>query len=249
MAFGRDRNRLFLKGLGTCEVLEIEPTPATEFAELGSLDESGVERAVERVVVGDENGAVQNVLDQESADRFSTSMLQTSIDEIAFKRDATSKIYAVRYSGLTRPDRWQMFCYERARLDSGVMLRFGRAIRKLPLTATSLDQSDQLGYSVPTMYMAEARARIRTTGLQLWLSPRLGFNVATERVLDISGWGRHGQLNADFATIWQASAAPERFLRFDGANDQLNLGNILNDDRSEERRVGKECRSRWSPYH
>ena len=21
------------------------------------------------------------------------------------------------------------------------------------------------------------------------------------------------------------------------------------DDRSEERRVGKECRSRWSPYH
>src|SRR5260370_42561488 len=23
----------------------------------------------------------------------------------------------------------------------------------------------------------------------------------------------------------------------------------LNPDRSEERRVGKECRSRWSPYH
>ena len=23
----------------------------------------------------------------------------------------------------------------------------------------------------------------------------------------------------------------------------------LEDDRSEERRVGKECRSRWSPYH
>ena len=25
--------------------------------------------------------------------------------------------------------------------------------------------------------------------------------------------------------------------------------NMMNDDRSEERRVGKECRSRWSPYH
>ena len=24
---------------------------------------------------------------------------------------------------------------------------------------------------------------------------------------------------------------------------------ISQDDRSEERRVGKECRSRWSPYH
>ena len=25
--------------------------------------------------------------------------------------------------------------------------------------------------------------------------------------------------------------------------------NILLSERSEERRVGKECRSRWSPYH
>ena len=24
---------------------------------------------------------------------------------------------------------------------------------------------------------------------------------------------------------------------------------VLTADRSEERRVGKECRSRWSPYH
>ena len=30
----------------------------------------------------------------------------------------------------------------------------------------------------------------------------------------------------------------------------VNLSNnILNENRSEERRVGKECRSRWSPYH
>ena len=27
------------------------------------------------------------------------------------------------------------------------------------------------------------------------------------------------------------------------------FGAIATDDRSEERRVGKECRSRWSPYH
>ena len=26
-------------------------------------------------------------------------------------------------------------------------------------------------------------------------------------------------------------------------------GNLLITTRSEERRVGKECRSRWSPYH
>ena len=29
----------------------------------------------------------------------------------------------------------------------------------------------------------------------------------------------------------------------------LNMTTAINIFRSEERRVGKECRSRWSPYH
>ena len=29
----------------------------------------------------------------------------------------------------------------------------------------------------------------------------------------------------------------------------LPYGKLFKLDRSEERRVGKECRSRWSPYH
>src|SRR2546422_11072259 len=38
------------------------------------------------------------------------------------------------------------------------------------------------------------------------------------------------------------------------AADRLDLGDVVLElglrwDRSEERRVGKECRSRWSPYH
>ena len=32
-----------------------------------------------------------------------------------------------------------------------------------------------------------------------------------------------------------------------GLGDDLDV--VVDDDRSEERRVGKECRSRWSPYH
>src|SRR3989475_5052275 len=39
----------------------------------------------------------------------------------------------------------------------------------------------------------------------------------------------------------------------DGAADRVRLserpGRIACSERSEERRVGKECRSRWSPYH
>ena len=31
--------------------------------------------------------------------------------------------------------------------------------------------------------------------------------------------------------------------------DLRTPGADFEDDRSEERRVGKECRSRWSPYH
>ena len=34
-----------------------------------------------------------------------------------------------------------------------------------------------------------------------------------------------------------------------GVEEQLISCNPWRDDRSEERRVGKECRSRWSPYH
>ena len=29
----------------------------------------------------------------------------------------------------------------------------------------------------------------------------------------------------------------------------VSMGDTANAARSEERRVGKECRSRWSPYH
>ena len=43
-------------------------------------------------------------------------------------------------------------------------------------------------------------------------------------------------------------------LTWDTTNPVVNAGtdatvNVLYTQRSEERRVGKECRSRWSPYH
>ena len=34
------------------------------------------------------------------------------------------------------------------------------------------------------------------------------------------------------------------------SQENVNVSILVRDDgRSEERRVGKECRSRWSPYH
>ena len=43
---------------------------------------------------------------------------------------------------------------------------------------------------------------------------------------------------------------PELFDKFNKLTDIRNKSYITYDmKRSEERRVGKECRSRWSPYH
>src|SRR2546426_11620059 len=53
----------------------------------------------------------------------------------------------------------------------------------------------------------------------------------------------------------QAHAVPPDLVALDEAltdMDTLAASRALRDDphvRSEERRVGKECRSRWSPYH
>ena len=45
--------------------------------------------------------------------------------------------------------------------------------------------------------------------------------------------------------IWVANLNPNRGAEVGKIRPVL----ILQNNRSEERRVGKECRSRWSPYH
>ena len=47
---------------------------------------------------------------------------------------------------------------------------------------------------------------------------------------------------AGFIGSWVSKALAER-------GDEVFCVDNINDYRSEERRVGKECRSRWSPYH
>ncbi len=53
--------------------------------------------------------------------------------------------------------------------------------------------------------------------------------------------GIHARPAAQFAQAAGASGCTVTIAKGDGAPVQV--------DRSEERRVGKECRSRWSPYH
>ena len=52
---------------------------------------------------------------------------------------------------------------------------------------------------------------------------------------------------ATSATVLQAAAPPDGHTN---AQDTVEAyGGAYSNWRSEERRVGKECRSRWSPYH
>ena len=37
--------------------------------------------------------------------------------------------------------------------------------------------------------------------------------------------------------------------QYEDFKDAVGIEELVNRRRSEERRVGKECRSRWSPYH
>src|SRR5579871_7050970 len=76
-------------------------------------------------------------------------------------------------------------------------------------------------------------------GLALWLwvqwKPRARLRWTVAGVLLVLSW-------AGLVVLWgtlveQLLALRQAVLAFDGP------------DRSEERRVGKECRSRWSPYH
>ena len=57
--------------------------------------------------------------------------------------------------------------------------------------------------------------------------------------------GSSSSTAASTASSTAASAAPAAA----GKVYYLNFKPEQDQDRSEERRVGKECRSRWSPYH
>ena len=68
--------------------------------------------------------------------------------------------------------------------------------------------------------------------------------VETIIVKDLSRLGREYLQVGQYTEIY----FPEKGVRFIAVNDGVD-SLVESSNRSEERRVGKECRSRWSPYH
>src|SRR5256886_12213356 len=56
------------------------------------------------------------------------------------------------------------------------------------------------------------------------------------------------KMGADVWVCGPPTMMPTDVRRF-GVSATSNVEQAVRDARSEERRVGKECRSRWSPYH
>src|SRR2546422_11246084 len=61
----------------------------------------------------------------------------------------------------------------------------------------------------------------------------------------LEAWSKHGLM--DLAVDAQGDVEVDQHHTVEDVG--IVLGQALRQARSEERRVGKECRSRWSPYH
>ena len=230
--YGKFRNRIFAKGLGNFTLLQLPPVADTLFRDVGYLDNTSLKDTVQMVTVADENGNVikRNPVSEEA--HFLPTLKQTGIDEINLIKNAAGVLYAGRYYGMAKnnPQVFQYYCIENGNIIPGPALDYGKNERKIALDFICLDVSDLRGFAVPLYYVIQTDGEINVDNLALWISPRIGYNALTAKVLDISGLAQHGSLSANYATIWQAGTTPERFLRFNGTSDNLNLGDIQDDD-------------------
>src|SRR5260370_34416547 len=70
--------------------------------------------------------------------------------------------------------------------------------------------------------------------------------IACKGRVVVTGMGKSGLIGRKIAATFSSTGTPSVFLHPAEAVHG-DLGMLMR--RSEERRVGKECRSRWSPYH
>jgi hypothetical protein len=228
MSLGKYRVRIGRKGLGKFEIREVEPVAGSDFLNVGWIKGTLVSDKRDTLTQKDERGQVvdKHEIGREVSGR--TFLMQKSIDEITLLATADEKVHSARYSGMHQANIFHYYAFDVIRITPGFEDERKPGEQLLPLEITSLDRSDALGFDSPLYYLIETAREIRTEQLMLWLAPRMKWNQATTKILDASGFARHGTLSADYAAIWQTGTSPEAFLRFDGSNDDADLGNVLN---------------------
>ena len=103
----------------------------------------------------------------------------------------------------------------------------------------------------PNLYELEQTVGQELTNLQdiVYAARRL---LSRGVGLAVVSLGADGAVMADRSMAWYAPGIRVEAASTVGAGDAMISGLLMGftrSDRSEERRVGKECRSRWSPYH
>src|SRR3989449_7843535 len=88
--------------------------------------------------------------------------------------------------------------------------------------------------------------------LELWLTGLTTVGVAAMLAPGLFVWAKFVEVPKD-AAVFEALGKQwywsYRFPGKDGKLGTVDAKYVSDKNRSEERRVGKECRSRWSPYH
>jgi len=221
----KNRRQIFVKGLGNLWVRQIDPVVETAFTDVGFLQDTKFTDAYDMEEIKDEAGNYIDTLEHGQTVTIETNLLQSAKAQIDFKKNAAAQYHAVRYEGMESVASYKYFCMEQARLIPGADLDFKPTLRKVPLMVKALKQVDPT-FNIPMYHLIEATKRIYADSINLWIEPRYLLNTSTNRILDASGFGYHGTLSADYATMWQTGSTPTGFLRFDGANDVLDFGDV-----------------------
>jgi len=116
-----------------------------------------------------------------------------------------------------------------------------RRYKRAPIAALAVVVAVPLGAN--TMLQAKQKLRDGTVSAGVAAPPPAGAGWQAYFTQDV-------QQGTDLLFTYSCPAsAPTPVGNSFGPNTQARVGLELVGSRSEERRVGKECRSRWSPYH
>jgi len=115
--------------------------------------------------------------------------------------------------------------------------------------AAAIKELTRAGYDptalVAVLTIMEAKGKGKTSGI-FKTHPPTSDRLAKAKPLASEAPTSKGEAKrTQRAEAWQAKVA--RMVA--NPEDEVQIAALNRETRSEERRVGKECRSRWSPYH
>jgi hypothetical protein len=221
-----NRRRIFVKGLGALQVAELDPTPDASFRSCGFLRDLTLNDAAQQTEIIADTGHLVDMPTQSRKVTAVANLLQSSKEEFDLVRTADGKLHAVRYFGFAGGQTFQWWCFPRVRIAPSLNVEFKPGERIIPMGFAAL-RDIELNFTVPEYILAETDGDMFLDGLALWASPRLALNKGTDRILDASGFSRHGVISSDYAAIWKTATTPYN-LEFDGINDTVNFGNVCN---------------------